>query len=174
VADVIGLMDELSIARAAIMGFSLGAGLAARLSMAHPDRVTALIMAGVGGRLLTETQDASAMAQAMETPDPASIVEPFLRSFRSFADEQGEDRLALAACARASRPPPSAAEFGALRVRTLVVAGAQDELAGDPQELAAVTPGAEAVSLPGCDHFSAIAHALHKAAVFDFLETMMD
>ena len=53
---------------------------------------------------------------------------------------------------------------------TLVVAGARDELAGDPGALADVIPGAKAVTIPACDHFSVISHALFKAAVFDFLE----
>ena len=50
------------------------------------------------------------------------------------------------------------------------MAGSRDELAGDPQVLAEAIPGARAVTLPACDHFSAIPHALFKAAVFDFLE----
>ena len=29
-------------------------------------------------------------------------------------------------------------------------------------------------TLPGCDHFCAIPHALFKAAVFDFLEGWLD
>ena len=57
-----------------------------------------------------------------------------------------------------------------VRAQTLVVAGSRDELAGSTEELAALIPGARAVTLPGCDHFSTIAHALFKAAVFDFLE----
>ena len=61
-----------------------------------------------------------------------------------------------------------------LGVATLVVAGARDDLAGDPQALADVIMGARAVSLPGCDHFSAIAHGLYKAAVFDFLDGVLD
>ena len=56
----------------------------------------------------------------------------------------------------------------------LVVAGARDELAGDPHELAAIIPGARAVAVPGCDHFSAIPHALFKAAVFDFLDGTLE
>jgi hypothetical protein len=30
------------------------------------------------------------------------------------------------------------------------------------------------VAIPACDHFSAIPHALFKAAVFDFLEGWQD
>jgi hypothetical protein len=54
------------------------------------------------------------------------------------------------------------------------VAGSRDEMAGDPQELADAIPGAKAVTLPACDHFSAIPHALFKAAVFDFLEGWLE
>ena len=42
-------------------------------------------------------------AVAMEAEDPAAITNPLFQSFRHFADEQGEDRLALAACSRAPR-----------------------------------------------------------------------
>ncbi|MGE5501025.1 MAG: alpha/beta fold hydrolase [Ignavibacteriales bacterium] len=56
----------------------------------------------------------------------------------------------------------------------LVVAGARDVLAGDPQGLADYIQGGKSVTLPGCDHFNAIPHALLKAAVFDFLDGMME
>ncbi len=56
----------------------------------------------------------------------------------------------------------------------LVAAGSGDALTGDPQGLADHIPGAHAVTLPGCDHFNAIPHALLKAAVFDFLDGYLD
>jgi pimeloyl-ACP methyl ester carboxylesterase len=56
----------------------------------------------------------------------------------------------------------------------LVATGSRDEIAGDPQVLADAIPGARAVSIPACDHFSVIPHALFKAAVFDFLEGWME
>ena len=59
-------------------------------------------------------------------------------------------------------------------VPTLVVAGSGDEGAGDPEALARVFPHGHSVRIPGCDHFSAIPHALTKAAVFDFLDGLMD
>ena len=62
----------------------------------------------------------------------------------------------------------------AIRAPALVVAGSRDEMAGDPQGLADAIPGAKSVTLPACDHFSAIPHALFKAAVFDFLEGWLD
>jgi pimeloyl-ACP methyl ester carboxylesterase len=106
----------------------------------------------------------------MEAADPETVTEPMLRSFRHFADDQGEDRLALAALTRAKDEPFTKEELGKLDVPVLVVAGARDELAGNPEALAKVFPDGRAVTLPGCDHFSAIPHALFKATVFDFLD----
>jgi pimeloyl-ACP methyl ester carboxylesterase len=56
----------------------------------------------------------------------------------------------------------------------LVVAGQGDKGAGDPEGLSRIFPHAHGVTIPGCDHFSAIPHALTKAAVFDFLEGVLD
>jgi pimeloyl-ACP methyl ester carboxylesterase len=61
-----------------------------------------------------------------------------------------------------------------LDVPTLVVAGTRDDLAGDPKGLADAIGGARAALLPGCDHFSAIAHGLYKAAVFDFMDGILE
>jgi 3-oxoadipate enol-lactonase len=51
VDDAIGLLDALGVDRAAIVGLSLGGGLALDVTLAHPDRVWALVhvAAGVSG-----------------------------------------------------------------------------------------------------------------------------
>jgi pimeloyl-ACP methyl ester carboxylesterase len=110
------------------------------------------------------------MAEAMEADDVESITEPMLKSFRQFADDQKEDRLALAALTRAADAPFTREMLGKLPVPVLVVAGARDELAGDPEPLAKAFTDGRAVRVPGVDHFSIIAHALFKASVFDFLD----
>ena len=51
---------------------------------------------------------------------------------------------------------------------------ARDQLAGPPQGLADAIAGARAVTLPGCDHFSMIAHGLFKASVFDFFDGWLE
>jgi len=173
--DILALMDHLDIPKTDLVGFSLGARLSLATALAHPDRIDHLVLGGVGGRLFEAPRDPGLLEAAMTAEDPETISEPLLRSFRHFADEQGEDRLALAALARAPGGSGVTREtLGTLSVPTLVVAGARDALAGDPEELAAAIPGARAVTLPGCDHFSAIPHALFKASVFDFLDDMMD
>lgn len=173
-ADVVELMDHLGLKDVDLFGYSMGARVALKVALGHPRRVWNLVLGGVGARVLEPSRATGAMAFAMEAQSPDDIAEPMLRSFRQFADEQGEDRLALAACTRAPSEPLDPGSLFALDIPVLVVAGARDMLAGDPQGLADHIRGAKSVTLPGCDHFNAIPHALLKAAVFDFLDGMME
>jgi len=174
VGDIFALMDHAGIEKADLMGYSMGARLVLAAALATPERLHNLILGGVGGRLFEPQPPGNPMADAMDADDPNAISEPLLRSFRHFADEQGEDRKALAACARAQHGAFERDRLAELRLPTLVVAGARDALAGDPDELARAIPGARAVTLSGSDHFSAIPHALFKATVFDFLDGSLE
>ena len=51
VDDAIGVLDALDVDRAAIVGLSMGGGLALDITLAHPDRIWALVhvAAGVSG-----------------------------------------------------------------------------------------------------------------------------
>ena len=172
--DILALLDHAGVARADLLGYSMGARLALAAGLAYPERFSHLVAGGIGGRLLALREPTQSLADAMAADDPAAISDPLSRSFRQFADEQGEDRLALAAIARARFEPFTAETLSGLLVPTLIVAGARDALAGDPHELAQAIPGARGVTLPGCDHFSAIPHALFKASVFDFFDDALE
>ena len=178
VGDIVALMDHLGLGRVDLLGYSMGSHLSLALADSHPNRVANLVLGGVGARMLTPDLNAfgsgMTMAEAMRLADPAGISEPTLRGFRHFAENQGEDRLALAACSEGRAAPTDRGILSRLTMPVLVVAGARDEIAGDPQILADAIPGAKCISLPACDHFSAIPHALFKAAVFDFFEGWLD
>ena len=172
-ADIVALIDHLELGRVDLLGYSMGAHLSLAVALDAPGRINNLILGGVGGRMLTGasiSQGSMTMPEALTVEDAGVITDPILRGFRQFAENQGEDRLALAACSRGGGSAPGPDDLWGLAVPTLVVAGSRDDLAGDPQALADAIPGAKAVVLPACDHFSAIPHALFKAAVFDFLE----
>jgi pimeloyl-ACP methyl ester carboxylesterase len=169
--DILALMDHLAIDRCHLLGFSMGSRLALAAVLAAPQRFSTLTIGGVGEKLFERREIAgNPMADAMEAADVDSIKEPMLKSFRQFADDQGEDRLALAALTRAKDEPFTREQLSALDVPVLVIAGARDDLAGDPEPLAKTFRDGRAISIPGCDHFSAIPHALFKASVFDFLD----
>jgi pimeloyl-ACP methyl ester carboxylesterase len=171
--DVFTLMDHAGVERAHLLGFSMGSYISLTAALEDSGRIDHLVVGGVGAKVFEPRTD-NAMAEAMEADSPDSIADPMMRSFRHFADEQKEDRLALAACSRGPRTPFTPDALLAIRRPTLVVAGARDQLAGSPQGLAQAIPGAKAVTLPGCDHFSAIAHALFKASVFDFFDGWLE
>lgn len=175
-ADVLALMDHLGLRRADLFGYSMGTRTAMQAAIDAPERFSNLILGGVGGKLLEPPQprEGNPMAEAMLADDPESIKEPFLRSFRQFADEQGEDRKALAAFVRAENPPLDIEALRTLAMPVLVVAGQRDTGAGDPEDLARVFPEGRGLTVAGCDHFSAIPHALTKAGVFDFLDGLLD
>lgn len=175
-ADALALMGHLGIEQADLFGYSMGTRTALQVAIDAPQRVTNLILGGVGGKLLepTPTVAGNPMAEAMLADDPETIEPPMLKSFRQFADEQGEDRQALAAFVQAQNPPLDQDAMRALPMPVLVLAGERDAGAGDPDDLARLFPHGHGVTVIGCDHFSAIPHALTKAAVFDFLDGLMD
>jgi pimeloyl-ACP methyl ester carboxylesterase len=48
VEDVVRLMDHLHIAKAQIVGYSMGGMIAMKLEATHPDRVSAIVLGGMG------------------------------------------------------------------------------------------------------------------------------
>mgnify|MGYP001240470113 CR=1 FL=1 len=176
-ADAVALIDHLGVGRPEVFGYSMGTRTAMQMAIDAPDRVNNLMLGGVGGKLFDpprENPHGESIVTAMRAEDPAAIKTEFLRSFRQFADEQGEDREALAAFSQAQSPPLDREALGRLDMPVLVVAGSGDDLAGSPENLARIFPYGRGVTLPGCDHFSAIPHASLKATVLDFLDGMLD
>lgn len=172
--DVIAVMDEAGVTRADIMGYSMGGAISIHCVLANPDRFSNAIFGGIGKGFFDPSAERMDLGAALEADDPNSLSDPLAKGFRLFAEQQGEDRKALAACARGPRKGMVLDDLTAMRLPVLVVAGQRDTLAGDPQLLADAIPGAKAVTLPGCDHMYAIPHPLYKAAVMDFLEGWLD
>ena len=107
--DVMALMDHLQIARADIMGYSLGSRMTAVLARSHPQRLRSAILGGIGIGLIEGGGPGENVATALEAPSLADVTDPVGRTFRAFADQTRSDRLALAACLRGSRRTMSSA-----------------------------------------------------------------
>jgi pimeloyl-ACP methyl ester carboxylesterase len=167
--DARRLLDHLGIIQADVMGYSMGARVSAFLCLNHPERVRRAVFAGLASRMITGVGGAEAIAQALEAPDKSQVKDPAARSFRIFAEQTKSDLAALAACIRASRARITIEELGRIRIPVLVVAGSNDDVAGDVETLVAAIPGAKGVTLPGRNHMNAVGDNGFKSAVLDFI-----
>jgi pimeloyl-ACP methyl ester carboxylesterase len=167
--DVRALLDHLGIGRADVMGYSMGARIAAYLALAHPGRVRSAILGGLGIRLVEGVGLPETIAEALEAPDVSAVSDPQGRMFRAFAEQTKSDRKALAACIRGSRQTLGRAEVGRIAVPMLIAVGTRDPIAGSPHELAALVPGARALDIPGRDHMLSVGDRVFKEGVLHFL-----
>jgi len=151
------------------MGYSMGARIAAFLALADPQRVRAAVLGGLGIHLVDGVGLPETIALALEAPTRAEVTDPTGFIFRSFAEQTKSDLRALAACMRGSRQTLSAAEAGRITAPLLVAVGSKDRIAGSPQALAALIPGARALEIPGRDHMLAVGDRAFKQGVLEFL-----
>ena len=168
-ADARGLLDQLGIARADVMGYSMGARIGAFLALDAPDRVRSLVIGGLGIHLVDGAGLPDRIAEAMEAPSLDDLSDPQQRMFRAFADATKSDRLALAACIRGSRQVLTARQLATLTPPALICVGTADDVAGDADALAALIPGARAVPIPGRDHNRTVGDKAYRLAVLAFL-----
>ena len=167
--DVRALLDHLQIARADVMGYSMGARICAFLALKHPDRVRSVILGGLGIKLVEGVGLPESIAEALEAPSLDDVSDPVGHMFRAFADQTKSDRRALAACIRGSRQVLSREEVAQIHVPTLVAVGGKDPIAGAPQPLASLFPDGKALEIPNRDHMLAVGDKIFKAGVIDFL-----
>ena len=92
--DVRALIDHLGLGRADVMGYSMGARIAAFLALEHPAAVRSIVLGGLGMHLVDGVGLPESIAEALEAPSLADV-----------------DRSRRAACSAPSpsRPNPTAA-----------------------------------------------------------------
>jgi pimeloyl-ACP methyl ester carboxylesterase len=167
--DVVALMDHLGIARADMMGYSLGARITGWLAYRQPQRLRSAIFGGLGIGLIRGGGPGENVAAALEAPSLGEVTDPVGRTFRAFADQTRSDRKALAACLRGSRELMSEQQAAAIRVPTLIAVGSKDEIAGSADELGDIIPGSQVLHIPNRDHMRAVGDKVYKAGVLAFL-----
>jgi pimeloyl-ACP methyl ester carboxylesterase len=167
--DARRLLDHLGIARADVMGYSMGARIAVFLAFAHPERVRSLILGGAGINLVRGMVGTGPIAHALEAASIDEVTNDTARSFRAFAEQTGSDLKALAACLRGPREKITPDALARIAVPTLIATGSKDVIAGSAGELASLIPGAQLLEIEGRDHMRAVGDARFKQGVLDFL-----
>lgn len=168
--DARRLLDHLSIARADVMGYSMGARISAFLAIAHPKRVRSLVFAGLGINMVRGVAGTGPIARALEADSIEEVTNQTARTFRAFAEQTQSDLKALAACIRSARAPITAEALGRLTCPVLVVVGEEDVIGGDPAPLAGLMPNARSFVVPGRDHMRTVGDKAYRQAVLEFLK----
>jgi pimeloyl-ACP methyl ester carboxylesterase len=167
--DARRLLDHLGIARADVMGYSMGARIATFLLLRHQQRVRSAILAGVGINLVRGMVGSGPIAKALEAPRIEDVSNDTARSFRAFAEKTGSDLKALAACMRGPREKITPEDLARIRIPVLVATGSEDVIAGSGRELTSLIPGAQLLEITGRDHMKAVGDARFRQGVLDFL-----
>lgn len=167
--DALHLLDHLGIKRCPVIGYSMGARIAAYLCLAHSNRVSAAVFGGMGRNLVSGLEDSEEIISALTAESLEQVTGRTGRQFRIFADHNKADRAALAACMVNSREPMSEADVRRIATPILVAVGETDDMAGSAQELAQLLPNAEAFTIPRRDHMRATGDPAFKSATLEFL-----
>ncbi|WP_440763822.1 alpha/beta fold hydrolase [Natronorubrum sp. DTA7] len=168
--DVVAVLDHLGIETADLLGYSMGGRLSLELLYTYPDRFNAGVLAGIGSATLSESGVGDVIADGLTADDPSDVSNPVGRRFRTFAETTDNDLDALAACARARTPPADWEQVGEIAHSVMVVAGEDDDLVGDPEDLADCFPNGEAIVVPGADHLTTVPDDRFSEGAVDFLE----
>jgi pimeloyl-ACP methyl ester carboxylesterase len=189
-ADVVGVLDGLSVAAAHVVGLSLGGLVAQALAIDHPERVRSLVLAntfarlrpqGVRGWMYLLSRVVALILGGVERQ--AEVVargvfpHPEQAALRRLAVQRlrGNDPAAYQATIRAVLRFDSRPGLGTIHVPTLVVAGSDDTTVSlaAKQRLAAGIPGARLVVVPDSGHATPVDRPeAFNALVLGFLDEM--
>lgn len=177
---LLGLMDAMGVEKAILVGNSAGGTLATAFSLAHPDRVQALIQ--VNAAIYQTRPESPLLGWLLSTPqvdhigpliarrlagaqgdafirsawyDPSELDDnpEILVGYRKPLMAENWDR-ALWEHTKATQPPGLAERLGEIQVPTLVIGGAYDQIVPveNSLKLSEDIPGSELMVIDRCGH----------------------
>jgi pimeloyl-ACP methyl ester carboxylesterase len=184
VDDVIRLMDHLKIARAHVVGYSLGAMITSMLVADHPDRLLTATLGGHGRMDFRGRQDrldlTKALAESLEQGKGMMPLLVDLARLQPQSPQQLEllnkmflalnDPLAVAAVVRGEMDlQASEAKLRANKVPALALIGEFDPRKSDVDALAGLMPNLKVVVIPAANHMTAFRNAEFVSSLKAFL-----
>lgn len=168
--DTVRLLDQLDIAEADYLGYSMGSRIGLEAVIAHPDRFGRAVLGGLGrwggdegGANRTEL-----IARRMRGDE--TVTDESANMFYSFAASRPiNDLEALASCILGPQPRLTADELASIRVPAAIMTGDQDPIARGAAELAAQIPQARYVAISGRNHMNAVPARQFKEEALRFL-----
>jgi 3-oxoadipate enol-lactonase len=171
--DVSGLLDHLDIARANVLGYSMGGAIAQEFVRQFPDRVLGLVLCATmcgGPRAVYASPPVVRVMRELDGLKPEEIARrmwsvtyspAYLDNHQKLADDQMRREIAAPTPLHAADLQYQAfAEFDCskalanIKAPTLVLTGDLDQLVS-PQNskfIASLIPGASLIVVPGCGH----------------------
>ena len=169
-ADVLRLMDHLKLAKAHLVGYSMGGFMTNYLVTHYPQRVLTATLGGAGWRRPNDERS-NVLDQLAESLDAGKGISPLIELLTPAgkpkpSEEQlaainqmvllMNDPKALAACVRGLEGVSvTEAELKANKVPTLALIGGEDPLKVGVDEMAGVMPNLKIEVIDGADHMNA-------------------
>lgn len=169
--DSITLLDQLNIATADFVGYSMGARMSAFAAIYHPNRVRKLLLGGMGINLKNGIGRPQPIADALMASDSKSIKLRHARRFRILAEKGGNDLMALAHCILSSRQKITNQCLQSITAQTLILVGDNDDTGGNPYGLAPFIANSQAIEIRNCNHFNALTHDRFRETAIHFIQS---
>ncbi len=170
--DAKRLIEHLGHTAVFVIGYSMGARVAATLMLRYPTFVSAAVLGGLAANLIRGLGRTEEIANTLEADRPDPQADKEVLGYRAFAEQTGSDRKALAACIRASRQEMTEQDLMRITVPVLVVAGSEDATAGPVEPLVKALANAKGLVLPGRDHMKAVGDRTFKEETIKFFDKM--
>ena len=153
-SDVLGVLDQLKVARVDLVGWSDGAIIGLDLAMTRPDRLSRLFAFGVNA-------DASALIPGFDTkPAFAAYLKRDAEDYRRWSPtpDQFDALLAQIGAMWASEPRYTRADLAKIAIPVTIADGQYEEAIKPEHDtyMAAAIPNANLVILPNVSHFAMV------------------
>ena len=166
-ADVIELMDQLTIAKAHLHGYSMGGSILTQLLARHQDRILTAIYGGSG----PQETDPKWIAQVPEDVAPPAANDPKAPRGESWPSYPGYDRAALDAVQKYPwQPGDREIDLATVTVPVLAIVGSLDRPNARTHRLKRELKAAEIVIVPGETHGSVHLNPVYTSTLVKFID----